>query len=634
MTRGIEKTLSGVRRRLRTQIFCIWTARGLAFGALVALLFIALSKFVRIDFDLIRTAVSLIIICGASGMIAGLLKPLTTFDAAFACDIHLGLKERLTSAIEFRDAIDTNPLIPALVADADRYSKLIKPSRDFPLRIPRELLYSIIFVAMTIGLFFVPPWQYVIASEEKKAELDQIKAQAETVREIARELTINPNVERSDFAKEIADQLNELAADMELGTLTRREALERLNKIEEQIVKSQEESGYNELRQQLYDMAKALVQSEEFAETAEALAYGDIDKAQSALEKLASDLENGRVPAENLGNLADALDQAAKSLAGNPDMADTMAALEAARDALDEASRSLDGGGSLRQNMDPESTAKALIEAIKGAIPELDKLDVPDEIREQAKQIMEQVRDDLQNKLDSGNITQQDVRDAQEKLQEARKLLEQAGADLSGNQSTPEETAQQLMEEARNLAKEIDKLDALDSATREQYKKAVNDIADKLEKQIEQGSCSQSDNSQARQELNEIYDKLDEELADEIAKKLIEEAEKLEQLANSASDLDPATRSEVQSTCQSVKQELENQLQSGSCSAANNEEARRKLDEVREKLEQESEACQNQMPGRTDCSGGQCQRPGGQQSSGQSGSQQGSQLGGLNGLFN
>jgi len=548
MTPAIRKKLAGVKGRLRTQMFVCHAAQGLAFGALAAALIMILSKFTLLDIDLIYASWLLLIAGTVIGGTVGLVRPLTVFDAAFACDVHLGLKERLTTALEFSDR-EENPLVPALIADASRHATRIRPTRDFPLRTPRELLYAVILIALTAGLYFVPPWQYVFASEEKKEELAEVQAEAERVREIAREITINPPAERNDLAQEIARELQELARDMDFGTLSRREALERLSALEEKIEQSQEGSGYNELSERLDQMAQALARSGDLRQAAQALQDGDAESARQALEQLGNDLESGRVPIENLNDLADSLDQAISSLGNDPSTAELRDNLARARDELRAAAQGAGQGA----EMDPAEMAQALIGSINRALPEVDALDIPQDVRDRAREIMESVRDDLQAALDRGEVSSEDVERAQERLQEVRRMLEEAGVDFDG------EDEEQRSEE-------------------------------------------------------------------EVAQELLEEAQRLENLASSMSELDSETRSQCQSTCQSVASELENRISQSTCSADSNAEARRKLDEVRRQL-QEQGATEEQCGNRSQCNSGSSR-------SSQEGAQQGGSRGaGMQSLF-
>ncbi len=510
MTPAIQKKLRRVQTSLQLQLLVNWAARGLAVGALMAALLMAASRFYPLDIDIIRVSISLLTAGLVLGSLASLLRPISMFEAALACDLRLQLKERITSAIEFTAQKETNPLIPALISDAERHAAIISPGRDFPIRTPRDAIYALILLAIAIGLYFVPPWQYTFASDETREEYREVQAEAQAVRDIAREITLDPPAERNDFAEEIARQLEQLARDMEFGTLSRREALERLSAIEEAIEQSQESSGYNELREQIDRLSQALAEGQDLREAAEALSSGDAEAAQRALEELAENLESGNVPTESLSDLAGALDQAAAEMAGNPNMSDLRESLEQARDELRAAAEAAASGS--ESQPDPEEMARALIDAIDRAIPEIDSLDIPEDVREQAKEILEEVRDDLQEALDSGEVTEQDIREAQERIQDVRETLEEAGADLSGEQEerSPEEIAEELIREAQRLERAAQSCENLDSRTRRQLQSTCENVAQELGEELEQGSCSTESNEEARRQLDEVRRQLEE----------------------------------------------------------------------------------------------------------------------------
>ena len=549
----MNKKLKGIQSRLQLQYICRWAARGLVIGTLLAVILMIVSKFAPMGIDLIRASLSLVVGGLLVGAVAALFKPITMFDAAFSADVKLGIKERLTSALEFAKHKDENPLIPALIQDAERHAVKIKPTRDFPIRFPREIVYGLILIMLTVGLYFVPPWQYVFASDDDRQEYVNVAAEAERVRQLAQEIRIDPPPERTDFAEEIARELEQLAQDMEFGTLTRREALERLAAIEEAIDQVASEEGYDQLQEAIDRLAEELAQNENLADTSEALAEGNAAAAEEAMNRLAADLEAGRVPAENLNDIANALDEAINAMGDNPETQDLRDALTQARDEMRAAANE---GAGMSGQMDPAEMAEMLIDAINEAIPEIQDLDIPEEIIDRATEMLEEIRDELQQALDSGEITQEDIEEAQQRIQEVKNMLEQAGADFSGESEEDTRTAE------------------------------------------------------------------------EIAQELIEEAERLEQACENSDQLSGEQSREMQSTCQSVAQSLDQQLSEGSCSQESNEEARQRLDEIREQLG-ENGCSQEEMGEKTDCSGGQCSSPGQSGQEGQSG-QQGS---GMNGLF-
>ncbi|MCX6645406.1 MAG: hypothetical protein NTY09_03480, partial [bacterium] len=504
----INKKLKGVQTRLQLRTICRWAARGLAVGALLAVILMIVSKFTPIGVDIIRASISIVVAGLLIGAVAALFKPITLFDAALSADIKLGIKERLTSAIEFAKHKDENPLVPALIQDAERHAGRIKPTRDFPIRFPREAFVALSLIILAAGLYFLPPWQYVFASDENRQEYVNVAAEAERVRELAQEIRIDPPAERADVAEEVASELEQLAEDMEFGTLTRREALERLANIEEAINQVSNEQGYDQLREQFDNVAEQLAQNENLAETSEALQSGDAAAAQEAMNQLASDMEAGRVPIENFDDIANTLDQASQSLGDNPENQELRNALEQARNEI-RAAASEGGAG----QTDPAAMAQALIDAIDAAISEIQNLEISDEVKDRATSMLEDIRNDLQQALDSGSISQQDIDEAQQGIQEVRQMLEEAGVDLSGgNQDTrtDQEIAQELIQEAQRLEQAAQNSDQLSEEQRQELQSTCQSVAQNLQNQVSQGSCSQQSNQEARQQLDEVRQQLEE----------------------------------------------------------------------------------------------------------------------------
>jgi hypothetical protein len=557
-------------------------ARGLAIAAVAAILLLILSKFVNIHIDLIRVSASILVAGLSIGMIWALLLPLSMFDAAFACDVHLGLKERITSALEFSKRPDPNPLVPALIADADRHACRIRPMRDFPLRRPREVMYALVFLAACVGIYFLPPWRYVMASEEQKQEYAAVQEQAKQVREMAHEITINPPAERSDVAEEIARDLQELARDMDLGTLTRSEALQRLSAIEEKIQQSQEASGYNDLQQRISRMAQALRDNEDLSQAARALQSGDTQTAQESLNKLAEKLETGQVPSRDYERLARSLEQAANSLNGNQQSQELSNNLSQAASDM----RAAAAEAAASQQMDPATMAAALIEAINKAIPEIESLNIPQETKDQARQILESVRADLQAKIDSGQVTQQDISAAMDRLRSVREMLEQAGADLGGNQQSAEDVARQLRQEAQNLLDESSSMQGIDPQVLSQAQETLRSVVSDLEQDINEGTTSEQSNSEAQQKIDQARQALEQAgMTEAEARKLKQEAEDLMQQASGMQSIDPTVRSQAMTGLQDIADRLGEQISQHSATPDSNAEASAQIEQIRQQLE-------------------------------------------------
>ena len=508
MTPKINKSLKGVQTQIQLQLILKWAARGLAIGALIAVVMMIVSKFVPMGFDLIRTSVSMVVAGLFLGITAALFKPITLFDAAFSADVKLGIKERLTSAIEFAKDKDSNPLIPALIKDAERHAVKIKPSRDFPIRIPREIVYALALILITAGLYFVPPWQYVFASDETRDEYTNVAAEAERVRQIAQEIRIDPPPERTDFAEQIARELEQLAEDMEFGTLTRREALERLSAIENAIDQVASEEGFDDLQEQFERLAEELARNEDLSDVSDALQDGNAQAAEEAINRLAADLEAGRVPAENLKDMANALNEAINPMGDDPETQELRDALAQARDEMMAAAEQGEG---MSGQVDPAEMAEMLIESIDNAIPEIQDLDIAQDVIDRAIEMLEEVRDDLQAALDSGEVTQEDITDAQQRIQEVRQMLEEAGADFGDEDTrTDEEIADALIEEAERLEQACQNSNQLSSEQSGELQSTCQNVAQGLQEQISEGSCSSGSNQEARQRLDEVRRQLEE----------------------------------------------------------------------------------------------------------------------------
>ena len=91
----------------------------------------------------------------AAAALFGLLAPLPLLKVARLLDARLDLKDRLQSALEFRDRRDLL-MVRALIKDAAAKAAGIKAAEAFPLRVSREARYFPLVVAVAVALLWLP----------------------------------------------------------------------------------------------------------------------------------------------------------------------------------------------------------------------------------------------------------------------------------------------------------------------------------------------------------------------------------------------------------------------------------------------------------------------------------------------
>ncbi len=210
-----------IRNMLRfVSLLILWGA-----GASVALVFV--SKFVMIPIPLALTVFSVLVICLAVGVIRGMLARVSPLEAAMMADVRVGLKERLSSAVELMGEEDRSEMAELQLEDAAEHARSLDPKsvcpRVFPLA-AKVLPLSLLFL---ITLFYVPNF-YGGPGEVPAVVRQAIKQAGADMEDMAGEMDKNP------LAEEVADLASEVGAvgsELRDKPMTKKEALRNLSNL-------------------------------------------------------------------------------------------------------------------------------------------------------------------------------------------------------------------------------------------------------------------------------------------------------------------------------------------------------------------------------------------------------------------
>jgi hypothetical protein len=227
----IEKSIADTTARLARRInirnmlslisvLVLWGA-----GASMALIFI--SKFVTLPIPLALTVFSVLGICLTVGVIRGMLARVSPLEAAMMADAQVGLKERLSSAVELMGEEDRSEMAELQLEDAADHARFLDPKsvcpRVFPLA-AKALPLSLLFLIA----FFYLPTLYGGPGEVSAVVKQAIKQAGADMELMAREM------DKSPLAEEVADLASEMeAAGRELRDkpVTKKEALRNLSNL-------------------------------------------------------------------------------------------------------------------------------------------------------------------------------------------------------------------------------------------------------------------------------------------------------------------------------------------------------------------------------------------------------------------
>ena len=168
-----------------------------------------------------------------AGLLFGLAKRFAGSDTARWLDREIGLKERLSTAVEMYDISAKNSAWSALViSDAAKAAGKIEPGKLLPLRLPKVCHWTLLVLAACVGLGFVP-------EHRSQAHLDQLRDSAiiEDVGQNLTALTKQQLLSPPHFkpTKDALESVQELGREFKRGKLVRDEALAKLSSLAERL---------------------------------------------------------------------------------------------------------------------------------------------------------------------------------------------------------------------------------------------------------------------------------------------------------------------------------------------------------------------------------------------------------------
>ena len=201
-----------------------------------------------------------------AGLLFGLAKRFAGRDTARWLDREIGLKERLSTAVEMSDISAKNSAWSALViSDAAKAAGKIEPGKLLPLRLPKVCHWTLLVLAACVGLGFVP-------EHRSQAHLEQQRDSAiiEDVGQNLTELTklqVKLSPPQLEPTEDALESVQELGREFKRGKLVRDEALAKLSSLAERLRDQSSKLGYartpNKMQRQLDELKKSLGDAKE-----------------------------------------------------------------------------------------------------------------------------------------------------------------------------------------------------------------------------------------------------------------------------------------------------------------------------------------------------------------------------------
>jgi len=226
-----------------------------AFGALIgeaaALIAVVLGHFDLLpDWLMLEILIPFCILAGVViGSIVAAVKPISIMAAARIAETRLGLKERLSSALEFGTArSDRDPIPPILVQlqqrDAAMYATHIRPKEAVPFKWPWQLKALIAMTVVLIVAIIVPNLPMFVSPNERN-ERGIVNQEGKKLEQEARVIEKQANAQQLPHTKWAAQQMHRLAQQMTRGKMDKRQAFVKYGKLTQQIQNLQKQLAQN-----------------------------------------------------------------------------------------------------------------------------------------------------------------------------------------------------------------------------------------------------------------------------------------------------------------------------------------------------------------------------------------------------
>jgi hypothetical protein len=356
----LNHQLDGWLRRYRLQRAVRWSLRGaaLALGVALVITLIAVLRGLLLQAEFIALAIGLMVIGTISAAAAGYLWRPDRLAAARWFDRHFGLRERVSTALEFAHALSaeqgragradrsSGEIAQRQLQDAVTTAQRVNVNQQLPLKIKR---IDAVFTSVLLIAVLIVAWRgesFFQLAAQTRAVQQTIAEEAAKVEALRQQVATDPNLteaQRQEMLQALQETQQQLKEAQSLEQAT--SVLTRGEKKFESLTSAQAEAQTEGLRQAgrwLAQDAGSPLQS--FGQN---LADGDFLAAAEDLHNL----DLSQMSASEAAALADQLEQAAEALqSSNPELAQQMRdAADAARSgdaqkaqqALDQAAQSM-----------------------------------------------------------------------------------------------------------------------------------------------------------------------------------------------------------------------------------------------------------------------------------------------------
>ncbi len=310
-----------------------WAAAGGWVGVLLALV---MKLFDRPPEEVLQAGWAPLL-CAAGGVVRELLTDLPILKVALETDRVAGLKERLSTAVEWlQSARPATAVTQFMVRDASAHAAQVEPARIFPLKVGRPLATLVLPLIVGALVLASPAWGLWQKGPEPE-EVRAVQNSANRIDAMARRLApIRP----AQPTRPVAPRLEALARKLREKGVDRQEAASRIQSLARQL--AQERAAQGQAQGKGARSQSAQDSADKLGELARQLGQGmSADQARKKLEAARQGADPKSESEKKAQEAAEALAQGDTKTAAEK----LEQAAEAARQEAEEAAQSEEAAG-------------------------------------------------------------------------------------------------------------------------------------------------------------------------------------------------------------------------------------------------------------------------------------------------
>jgi len=243
----ISDALAQVTARLRLARWVRHASRGALGGVAVALVAVILAHLSLLpDWLPLEAVIPIATFLGvAAGTVTAFLRPIALMDAARLAEGRLGLKERLSSALEFERAPQATLAPDAVLLfrlqqqDAATHARSLKATEAVPLRLPWEAK-AVIGSVFVLVLALVLPTLPLFISPGVQLERQIVHKTGDKLQKTARLIQKQAEEQHLEGTRRVAQNMRRLGQRMAQGRMDKKQAMVQMSKLTQQMKQEQQ----------------------------------------------------------------------------------------------------------------------------------------------------------------------------------------------------------------------------------------------------------------------------------------------------------------------------------------------------------------------------------------------------------